>query len=559
LATVYEDDQEKNQASQQNPLGAGQNPLTQDSGQYEGPSTGGGAGSGQQISSGEAGKVGAGGVQATPNVDQSKRSSGSFTNLQKFIDANKKADLGGRVAGKIGEETTKANTGLQTQKDQFGNALTGAQTEQESVFGTASQELDKVKEQTLDSQQLDLNAAQQNIESATNYQYGGPDELGGQDELASQNQRLQSVGNSTQTEEGRFGLLQDYFSKPSYNRGQQKLDQLLLQSDPNAVGKLNEASKDALGFQDTFNTTVGNSRNQVQDFLRQFGEDKTKLGADISGAQTELNTFLGDKVSAENIERAKMTGQITPEEASQALAKLGYKTNKAGRFNTGIEGLQLNVSDLIAQGKIKGSSNTANMQNYDTDTLERLNLLSRLTGNKELNPSAQLGAGYGNTAKSFQSDIDKLKQQLASTKYGNVTDDVMLKNAADFSTSKVATERNIGAMDHVINHDRAFIKAVKSGKEYDTNLVKSFMTGTELSDFNNALANINKQMNAKRPNMFGGTSGPSQHELSNLQAQKQSLLGSAAKQAVAEAQKYKAQVQKIAAREALINSFKGKY
>lgn len=215
--------------------------------------------------------------------------SGRFVNLQRYLGAN--AGGGSRIAGKIGEAVGK-------QSDQFGKALgaTGAvqtqlQAEKDRIAGASGfktqieQDPTKLvamnKDQWLASQanqpvnqnpgifQGEGNSAALANQEAQYQQYlsgagnplaavtqlrTGATALG---DIAQQAQKrfgaaesqlgnVQGLANQTGSEAGRFDLLKQTLGRPNYSRGQQSLDQLLLQAEGGDVlGKLQKDTAQA--------------------------------------------------------------------------------------------------------------------------------------------------------------------------------------------------------------------------------------------------------------------------------------------------------------------------
>lgn len=180
------------------------------------------------------------------------KSSGQFTNIQGYLGANKEQaqTMGANLVNKV---------------------ETGAQQAQSDINNFANE---KQTVNTVNPNQYLANPAAAN---KTEYQalrqtggYTGPNDL-------SQTQNFQKASASAQkasdlvknsgTEEGRMNLLQQTYQRPTYSRGMQKLDQVLLQNDPTSKQNLADINQKYSNISSLFDNTaneVGNSINQAK-------------------------------------------------------------------------------------------------------------------------------------------------------------------------------------------------------------------------------------------------------------------------------------------------------
>lgn len=411
----YMQDEDEEQTSTANPIQAPQNTLNAQA--APGSSTGQSApapSAAPTSTSAEGGNLGvSSGTSAAPAApNASKRSSGQFTNLQKFIGANKGADLGGRIQGNIQKQTEQAKETLTKKAGEVGDVLAKQKQERTAVFGdrstlgegqtggTAGQALTQVggikevsaNEVAPTSQTAqDLTQQEQALTQARDYRYKGPENFDISD-VENQKAVAESQAKATGSSSGRFGLLQEMFGRTGYGAGQQKLDNLLLQSDKDAQNKLAQA------------------RISTRQFGREVEDTKQKTGQEIkteqAAAKTEIDTFaknlgttsealntnLEQRVAAINPALAEDFASFTDEEKAGILSKIGFKKNANGEFEIAdLTSVGINeLNDIFNQVKTDAS-----ITNLDKDQLARANLLQKIRGQSELGQFDEAGQPFG--------------------------------------------------------------------------------------------------------------------------------------------------------------------
>lgn len=205
---------------------------------------------GKQVASSEvslsstAGPAG-GGPTASSNPMAQRQGSGQAMNLQNYI----KANVGGgdqiasgiqnkmqNQANQFGQEVQKA----QGQLDQKAKPLEDELGEQGKTFAQSSfkdpQALLSQQDQLQKFNRLRTQGANADIEQLRNTQTQAVNQLG----ASSQFNNLQQAAQNAGRESGQFQLLQQTFGNPQYSAGQQRLDQLLLQAQPNVTRNLRQ-------------------------------------------------------------------------------------------------------------------------------------------------------------------------------------------------------------------------------------------------------------------------------------------------------------------------------
>lgn len=249
--------------------------------------------------------------------DKSPASSGLFTNIRKFMQANKGA--GQKIA-----DTAKQKVGTSAQD--VGQAI--AQKKQEFKDASAS------AAGTLTQQQQQ---AQQAIKTAGTQQYGKPTDeqvqqfrgiatgqslaKGPEFNIQQQQQQAQDINRqaeAAQTSQGRFGLLREFFAKPDkqYGRGLQKLDTAFLQQDPTARQDI------ATGLKDIASKTQADIAGASS-----FAEQET--GALANQAQTVQDTIQGQLTDAQK--------QVELQALKRGQLELAKRQGLIDRYNQAVE------------------------------------------------------------------------------------------------------------------------------------------------------------------------------------------------------------------------------
>jgi len=294
----------------------------------------GSAGPGQQApqlskeSGSSFGGSGASAIQGGSKADATPSSSGSFVNLQKYLDANADQSPANQIAGRIGNEAGKASGDLNSATNSFTTKAEGATTHYNKDLVDNS-----LKDPTAAANDPNqLGAFQKQL----NASYGsGPkslNDVSGYDPNEGAN--AQSLVDQTKSENGQFGLLQRYFGGPNqYSRGEQGLDQYLLQAAPGSPQAL-KSVQDKYG---NIAQQYGNAQAAAQDL---YGKDsaETKQAHDYAQAQyggantnlqNDVTTALGNAKTQQTTKYNDLNSALTGRTMSQSqLEKLGLNDSQ---------------------------------------------------------------------------------------------------------------------------------------------------------------------------------------------------------------------------------------
>jgi hypothetical protein len=272
---------------------------------------------------------------------QAKKGSGLFTNVNKFVDANKPAV--GKLAGKLESDITKTadkvKTGLQTTQQQFQSNIQPEKSRLEQGDAFINQSLQQAQQgQRLD--QDNLNKFQQ-YRTGEGTQFNTSENLG---DLANQANQAEQLGVMTTSESGRKQLLSKFLNQPTYTAGQKRLDQMLLQSTPNVVRDLSKSAINATGqLNESIAGELANQNTNIQDInakrnaLQQLAQSQVQ--SNQSSFENELQGNLQSRQEA--IDNALASGQTN---LAQALKNTNYQ--EASKIIKELTGQDVDVSQF---------------------------------------------------------------------------------------------------------------------------------------------------------------------------------------------------------------------
>lgn len=203
-------------------------------------------------------------------------SSGAFTNLQSYLDANKDLKFGEQVAGQVGSKLDEAESAQNQAKTNFQSDVDkNTVSEDKSLLDRLSS-----SPESLAGNQNDF----EKFSKMRDARYGGPnnlEETSYYDPAYQKTQNALSTVNATKDEAGRKAYLQNQYGSGAgrydYTSGMQKLDNLLIQNDPN--------SKKAFEDLRTRGNQVGQNFSSLSDYLNQYAQ-----GAKNQTAATRADT-----------------------------------------------------------------------------------------------------------------------------------------------------------------------------------------------------------------------------------------------------------------------------
>lgn len=358
-----------------------------------------------------------------PTNTRQPQGSGRFSNLQKYIGANKSFDTGSHISDKSNQQLSNIRQGIESQRNQVLGPNGIAQNIQQKV-GTQGEQLQNQAFQ-------DPNAVVNNQDQLNEFQklriggYSGDV----QNLAANANQyngdvnNLQQQAQNAGTEAGRFNLLQQRFANPGYSRGQQRLDQLLLQSTPGSAQSLRSAlssnAQNANSAQMGLQTDIGNTQSTLSKIIgdRQTAiNNMLKYGSDTgetpesdlnqrgySDIEADLqNRMKNAPIDAEKMHQQYETALTNNSLTSDQLQKLGL---------SGINNIyDTNLSNYLSKADQIGPATISGVANQDD--VNRYRALSQLAGGSP----ADIFAGqtqFGNY-NPINLDVSRLNNDITS-------------------------------------------------------------------------------------------------------------------------------------------------
>lgn len=374
-----------------------------------------------------------------------KTSSGSFTNLQSYLDANKGLNFGQEVAGKVQNQITGAEkaqqaaaTGFKSAADQGSVAkntdlLNSVRTDATSVVGDQSKKAE--------------------FEKMRDASYQGPMNLVDKTELynpaAQATDKAYQTAQQTKDEGGRKAFLQQEYGSGAgrygYNSGMQKLDNLLIQQDPGSKQAFAQTQQNAANAKNAFGT-MKTDLNQYAQGKKQETAATRKSALDTLGLDDQGNWL---NVDGQQGNQGAM--QDTLEALDALVAQKKITRDQQAAMLAGTYGKQ-SLADFTAQqramyGLQDSPQYTSQFNNLAYNTSTPMNFLGSEKVNEAPFKSAA-GNLFGYNPQAYTSVVD------AST----------LNRS---SLADQTTQAKLNALAQLANKDNNFINKDQAGSMVD--------------------------------------------------------------------------------------------
>ncbi|MBL7672501.1 MAG: hypothetical protein JNM39_18635 [Bdellovibrionaceae bacterium] len=265
------------------------------------------------------------------------QASGSFTNLNQYLDANKEnaVQLGQGVAGHIENQGNEARTGIQNTEADF-NQLADKGTLKD--LDKAPEEAQNIiKQASTGTKNAQVNQAQTSrFGEIANATYKGPKDLTGSSYYNDTNQKYQKAQEAKQnasSDEGRFSLLKSAYARPTYSQGQQNLDNLLLTGNNQAKTTVQSAANGLSDLEGKWTGAQTNAANLA-----------TKRQADTNAARAQSRT---NALQAQFNRNAEVDSDLDAKQANWANEYNQYK-DLLGAYKGGDLNLTRQQADRLA-------------------------------------------------------------------------------------------------------------------------------------------------------------------------------------------------------------------
>lgn len=341
-----------------------------------------------------------------PQQGQGTRS-GSFTNLQSYLDANESSKFGKQVADQVEGEIDKSNQA----QSEAGSAF--KQRADSNVIGLNQNLLQKVNSDPV-SVASDPNQKSEFVKMR-DAQYKGPKNFVDAEDIYSPvNQSVSEAKNSAEMavdESGRKSLLDKYYGanagRNDYTSGQKKLDNYLVQVDPNSRQYFQDAKEKSDQSVQKY--------NELTNVLGQYGQQKAQetantrkatrdvIGLDENSNETGGGALGSSKNEIENAYRAAL--QRYKDDQQRATSQLQAKdidADYAKRFglSEGMRTWGYNPSNYLRVNAAPEKSSVATK-----DQAAKLQALYDLAGNDNTYlPYGKIGEYDPNGGVSFLTD-----------------------------------------------------------------------------------------------------------------------------------------------------------
>jgi hypothetical protein len=319
-----------------------------------------------------------------PQNNQDK-GSGSFTNLQKFLDANKNSQFGQTVANKIQGKISDAGSAIGKAQNEFTGAVESGLKDIRAGADIVNKEINS----NTTSQQLNAIAEDKNksasITNAGQGQYKGPTQLDTQGSVRNQVQGATDLAKLTGSEDGRFVLLKNLFNKQGYTRGQQNLDNLMLQNNAKAQGALQGARRQANTLGYDYNSVT----NAAMEQANKAAEEATNIGRNVrdslGGVISKIDTNISDTLR---------NAKYDAEDTNDLIQNYTSRNTRGFTGNEYLDKLMLGTNSINFYGldpkdylKVADPTKT----NVATpEQIAQLNALKKITGNLDIGESKKV-------------------------------------------------------------------------------------------------------------------------------------------------------------------------
>lgn len=308
--------------------------------------------------------------------------SGSFTNLNKYIEANKDqgAGLGSKVEQNVEKSANQGLSSLSSAQQEFGKAQEQAGVTPninkeyvQSTIEKAQKSPAQVGEEDIKNFTTTAQKAQA-LEKGTDTAPKSLSEVKSYQTAKGQLEGATEKAGLTKTESGREQLLKESFARPDYTKGQSSLDQLLTQNVDANRQRFNDLQNRLLGQYGlaTQDAKAVQAAAQKREQVKQQTGDVAKA---IQSQLTSKDTGVLPKYENELLARP---GQLNAEQAK----KLADKQAALKQYLQGATLFGANPDELIrnalASASPVGAANYGNA--ISPEQAARLSVLNRLAG-----------------------------------------------------------------------------------------------------------------------------------------------------------------------------------
>jgi hypothetical protein len=270
------------------------------------------------------------------------KASGSFTNLQSYLDANKDqaAGMGQKVVDNLDSTANTAKSNI----DNFSNGVSS---------------VNKVNQDDLNNNFYnDPTKADKAAYTTLKTGYTGPNDVskvnGYSDSIDAWNKASQGLKDAS-TESGRQQLLKNTYDKPGYTAGQNMLDQTLVQNNADSKSAFENVQNKWSGLSSMLDSATSKAGDTIKSNLTNDAANKSLIAQSEQDAQNNLVNPIKQRADAYNASmpavQADLKSGVNSNSYSQdALDRLGLTAN------TNLYGA--NVNDYYKQDLTQANANS---------------------------------------------------------------------------------------------------------------------------------------------------------------------------------------------------------
>lgn len=358
---------------------------------------------------------GSSGTTSATAAPQTPSSSGSFVNLQRYLDTNQQQsqDLAGRVGSQIGEKVAGAESAIKNYGDTGDTAIkSGTATYDPNLVSKAI----STPEGFNDAEKAQL----ANLRTGT---YGGPADVtsfGTPNEVGS----VTEYGNLGKSAGGRQELLRQLPGATQYAKGGISLDQLLLQNSEPARQSLEQSIATTAPVQGEFTTAQQRLAQAIKNAQVTSSQTGQQVTGELTGALGSQQQTITDRLNQQRAQQEQQAqairgGLSTGNVQADALAKLGLTPEQLDSLKIlqgsakGYGESGVNLADYFSAS----SPNALTAENVATQ--QEQNKYKALAGLAGVNPNfltGQVGAGANPFAFNAAGANEALNAQVAAGK-----------------------------------------------------------------------------------------------------------------------------------------------
>lgn len=293
------------------------------------------------------------GALGTADVNAAKGTvgSGAFTNLSKYIQANKPQaqSMASGITKNVGSQSQQLRTDLSKKQEQFQTQTNPEIQRLQAASGNIANTINKagISDQAATPTEL---KQQEGITGLTDEQAKAFQQLYNKQGAFQQYQSpdlsneavrakaLQNLANASKTSAGRTQLLQGMYSSPTYSRGQSALDNLLLQGDKNVRQNLvRGVEQQTQGLSSDVEANKKAALQRIADIQSQASTAQTEAKSALDTANQTLQDQLNTKLQNDYLTNLQNTilqqGGMTQAQLDQLKSLSGLNDTRTYGVN----------------------------------------------------------------------------------------------------------------------------------------------------------------------------------------------------------------------------------